>query len=235
MPRFSNLSLALVFGVATAAATADAYAGELKLFSKAPATDDSGKLSGDATTTAELASLPGEEIWELHLWAKLDKGAPGPLYAEFLGKLPGSGKRYKVQNFEKSDYDGEKYVTWSIELDGNIGFNRDRTYTVEMVQLNAKGKNLVLASSKIKLVYTAEEEPEDDGGDEEEGEDDGEDLDDQDVHDSFAGDDDGAGDGPPPVAPPAKKKGCSVDPEPFSGPGVLLMIALGAMLRRRRD
>ncbi len=235
MPRLSNLLLALAISVPAATVAQSAWASELKLLAAPAETDDSGKLSGSPETVKELKSDPGEETWHLHLWAKVDKGAPGPLYAEIKGKVPGSGKSYTVANPEKADYDGEKYVSWSIELDGNTGFNRNKDYTVELVQLNSKGKNISLTpSSKFKLLYTEPEEPDDEGGDEE-GEDEGDDLDDQDVHDSFAGDDAGGGDdGPPPVAPPPKK-GCSVDPQPLGGSAILLMLAVGAAVRRRRD
>jgi len=231
MLRLPNLCLALACGVATVAVSSSAWASELKILAAPAETDGAGKLTGSPKTIKELASLPGEETWEFHMWAKLDKGAPGPLYAEFYGDL--NGKRYLAQRFEKSDYNGEKYISWSIELDGNLGFNRKRTYKVELSQLGQKDKSIKLASSSIKLLFTEdepEESEEESGGDEEEVEDDGADLgdDEQDAHDSL-------GDGPPPVAPPAKKKGCSVQSEPFSGPAILLMVGLGALIRRRRE
>ena len=233
MPRLLNLCLALAVSIPAVTVAQSAWAGELKLLAEAPETDGSGKLSGNPTTTKELASDPGEEIWHLHLWAKLDKGAPGPLYAEISGKIPGSGKSYVVQNFEKSDYEGEKYISWSIELDGNTGFNRNRDYTIELVQLNSKGKNISLTSrGKFKLAYTEPAEQEDEGG-EDEADDDGDDE--QDIHDSLGGDDGGGGDdGPPAVAPPTKK-GCSVDPGRSGGSALVLLLLVGAAIRRRRD
>lgn len=237
MPRLLNLCLALAVSIPAVTVAQSAWAGELKLLAEAPETDGSGKLSGSPATTKELASDPGEEIWHLHLWAKLDKGAPGPLYAEISGKVPGSGKSYVVQNFEKSDYEGDKYISWSIELDGNTGFNRNRDYTIELVQLNSKGKNISLTSrGKFKLTYTEPAEEEDEGGQEDDGGQ--EDGDEQDAHDSLGGEGDegdgGGDDGPPAVAPPAKK-GCSVDPGRNGGSALVLLLLVGAAIRRRRD
>lgn len=234
--QLSNLCLALCFGAAVAAVAPDALAGELKVLAAEPEVDGSGKLTGKAESLSEIPSAEGEEIWTIHMWAKIDKGAPGPLYAEFFGDL--NGKKYLAQRFEKSDYDGEKYVSWSIELDGNLGFNRDRTYTIELNQLGAKDKSIKLASSKVTLRYTepAPEEEDEGGGDEaaeEEGG--GDDLSEQDVHDSLAGDGGEGGDGPPPVTPATKKKGCSVGASPIGGGGLLAMLVLGAFFRRRRD
>ena len=235
MPRFSNICLALGFGAVTAAVAPAAFAGEVKVLAEAPEVDGSGKLTGKAETIKEINSEAGEELWTVHLWAKLDKGAPGPLYAEFFGDL--NGKKYLAQRFEKSDYDGEKYVTWSIELDGNLGFNRDRSYTLELNQLGPKDKSIKLASAKITLRYTEPAPLEEEGGEDEgdEGEDEGDDLSEQDVHDSLAGDGGEGGDGPPPVTPGTKKKGCSVGTSPVGAGGLLAMLALGAFIRRRRD
>lgn len=235
MPRLSNVCLAICFGAAVAAVAPDALAGELKVLAAEPEVDGSGKLTGNPETLKEIPSAEGEEIWTIHMWAKIDKGAPGPLYAEFYGDL--NGKRYLAQRFEKSDYDGEKYVSWSIELDGNLGFNRDRTYTVELNQLGPKDKSIKFASSKVTLRFTeAAPEEEDEGGGEGEGEEGGgDDLSEQDVHDSLAGDGGGGGDGPPPVTPATKKKGCSVGASPIGGGGLLAMLVLGALFRRRRD
>ncbi len=217
----------LVCGLATVAISSPVWAGELKVLAESAQTDASGKLTGSPKTLKELASQPGEETWDLHLWAKLDKGAAGPLYAEFYGDL--NGKRYLAQRFEKSDYNGEKYVAWSIELDGNVGFNRKRTYTIELIQFGANDKTIKLASSSIKLLYTEDEEPDEpqDSGGEDEGyeEDSDADVGENDV--------DGAAAGPPPVAP--AKKGCTINPEPFNGTTILLMVGLGALIRRRRS
>lgn len=233
-----SLPLALALGGAMLVAPS-AFAGEVKFAAEAFDTDDSGKLTeaGRSAAVKELPSLPGEDVWVLHLWAKIDKGAPGPLYVEFFDKLPGSGKRYKAWAYEHSNYQGDEHVTLEMELEGNVGFNRDHTYTVELVQVDAKGKNLQLASGQVKLVYTeAKEEPEGEDEGEDEDDDEGDDPSAQDELDSFAGGDapESGNEGPPPVAPPASKKGCSVDPGLGVAPGILVMMVLGASVARRR-
>lgn len=213
------------------------FAGEVKFSAEPFDTDDKGALTdaGKSAATKTLASVAGEESWPLHIWAKIDKGAPGPLYVEFFGELPGSGKRYLAWRYEHSAYDGEKFVTIEVELEGDRGFNRGKTYAVELIQVNDKGKNIKLASSSITLEYTEAEESEDEGGDD--GEDD--ELSEQDELDSFAGGDekesgDGSEEGPPPIAAETKKKGCHVEPGMGAAPGVLVMLLLGAGLGRRR-
>lgn len=237
--RLRSLGFALALAGGLLAAPA-ALAGDVKFGAKPLETDDSGKLTdaGKSAAVKQLPSNPGEEVWPLHLWAQIDKGAPGPLYVEFFDKLPGSGKRYKAWAYEHAGYEGEKYVTLEIELEGDVGFNKGHTYTIEISQLDNKGKNLVLASGQLELVYTAGK-PED--SEEEEGDDEGEDEDgqtkEQDELDSFAGGDEAnSGEAPPPVTSPGKKKGCSVDTSSGIAPGLLVLLLLGLARppRRRR-
>ncbi len=231
--RLRSLGFALALGVGLLAAP-HAWAGEVKFGAAPLETDDSGKLTdaGRGATVKQLPSRPGEEVWPLHIWAQLDKGAPGPLYVEFFDKLPGSGKRYRAHQHEHVGYEGGKYVSLDLELEGDTGFNKGHTYTVEISQVDTKGKNLILATGQIELVYT-EGKPEDEEGEEEgEGEDE-EQSEEQDEIDSFAGGEEG-NEAPPPVTSPSKKKGCSVDPGAGAAPGVLVLLALGAGLRRRR-
>ncbi len=231
--RSLGFALALGGGLLTAS---HAFAGEVKFGAEPLETDDSGKLTaaGRSAAIKKLPSTPGEEVWPLHLWAQVDKGAPGPLYVEFYDKLPGSGKRYKAWAYEHASYEGEKFVSIDLELQGDVGFNKDHTYTVEVSQLDAKGKNLVLASAQLELVFTeAPEEPKDkEPKDKESGG-----VSAQDELDSFAGGDEPQTNedaGPPPVTSPAKKKGCSVEPGMGAAPGVLVLLLLGATVRRRR-
>src|SRR5690606_40590056 len=121
--------LQALIGCASLGLPATALAGEVVFGSEALPTDDSGKLTAEGRKAAvtELPSEPGEELWNLHLWAKIDKGGPGPLYVEFFGKLP-DGKKYLAYRHEKADYQGEKYVSMDIELDGSAGFNKGHTY-----------------------------------------------------------------------------------------------------------
>jgi len=228
------LTFAVVVASAALVAPA-ALAGEVKFGVEPLETNDAGAITkaGRAAATNEIKSVPGEEIWPLHVWAKIDKGAPGPLYVEFYGTIPGSKKRYRAWAYEHSSYDGETYVSLSFELKGNVGFNRDRSYGVEVTQLDDKGKNLELASGKISLVYV-EGEPEDD--DEPEDEDEDDELSAQDELDSLGGNEGGGSDeAPPAVPPPSTKKGCSIDPGMGAAPGVLVLLLLGAGVARRRD
>lgn len=235
--RLRSLGFALALGVGLLAAP-QAFAGEVKFGAKPFETDDAGKLTeaGRSAAVKQLPSLPGEEKWVLHLWAQLDKGAPGPLYVEFFDKLPGSGKRYRAHQHEHAGYEGEKYFSLEMELEGDVGFNKGHTYTVELSQVDNKGKNLILATGQIELVYT-EGKPEDAEEEDDEGDEEGDDeqSDEQDELDSFAGGEEGeGGEGPPPVTSPSKKKGCSVDPGVGAAPGLLVLMVLGAASVRRR-
>ncbi len=213
-----------------------AHAGDVKFGADPLAVDDAGKITseGNAAATTTLDSLPGEEVWTLNLWAKLDKGGPGPLYIEFLGKAPG-GKTYVTYRHEHADYDGEKYVSLTFDLEGNAGFNKGKTYTVKVLQAPSKGtKDIILATSKLTLNYV---EPDPEAEDDDEGDED--DTSAQDELDTLAGPDDGAGDadpeaGPPAVAPASSKKGCSVGGEGLGFSGLVVLFALG-LTRRRRD
>lgn len=214
---------------------ATAWAGEVKFGAEPLAVDDNGNITGEGKAAAveTLQSEPGEEVWHFNLWAKIDKGGPGPLYVEFVGKLP-DGKEYVTYRYEHGSYDAEKFVSLSFDLEGNLGFNKGKTYKVKVLQGNTKpGKpDIILATGKITLEYT-EPPPEE----EDEGDTDGEpDASAQDELDTLAGPDDGAGDGgpegPPPVAP--EKKGCSVGATDLGLPAVMALFALG-LVRRRND
>jgi len=216
---------------------ATAWAGEVKFGADALAVDDKGNITAEGKSAAvdTLKSEPGEELWNLNLWAKIDKGGPGPLYVEFLGKLP-SGKDYVTYRFEHSSYQGEKFVSLDIELEGNLGFNKGKTYKVKVLQGNTKAgrPDIILATGKLTLEYT--EPPAAEEGDE--GGDEG-DTAAQDELDTLAGPDDGSGDevapeeGPPPVAPGAKK-GCTIGSTDLGLPAVAALFALG-FVRRRND
>ncbi len=214
---------------------ATAWAGEVRFGSEPLAVDDKGNITaeGKSASVDTIKSEPGEEVWPFHLWAKIDKGGPGPLYVEFIGKLPG-GKEYVTYRHEHATYDAEKYVSLSFELEGNLGFNKGKTYKVKVLQGNTKPNkpDIILATGKITLEYT-EPAPEEEG---EDGDTDG-DTAAQDELDTLAGPDDGAGDaatpeGPPPVAP--EKKGCSVGTTDLGLPAVAALFALG-LVRRRND
>lgn len=212
---------------------ATAWAGDVKFGAEPLAVDDKGNITaeGKSAATETLKSEPGEELWVFNLWAKIDKGGPGPLYVEFIGKLP-DGKEYVTYRHEHSSYDGEKFVSLSFDLEGNLGFNKGRTYKVKVLQGNTKpGRpDIILATGKITLEYTeppAEDESDDEAEDEAA----------QDELDTLSGPEDGSGDapapeGPPPVAP--EKKGCTVGSTDLGLPAVAALFALG-FVRRRND
>ncbi len=229
----------LLPGVAMAAAllvAAPALAGEIKIGAEPLPTDDGGKITaaGRKAAVDTLNSAPGEELWTMHVWAALDKGAVGPLYVEFWDKW--NGKDIKVPwMYEDQSYDGRKYYSASFDLEGNVGFNAGHTYRVRFVQVNAKGKDVVLAKgAKLTLVKTPAPEGADEGDGEDEGE---EELSEQDAMDTLAGpDEEEIGDEPqtPPETEASKKKGCSVGGSDTGAGlvGVLALFALGAVRRR---
>lgn len=238
------LTFTTVIGLGGLFTASTAMAGEIK-FGEGPSSlevDDSGKLTdaGRKTAVKELDKIPGEDAWDLRVYAKLDKGAGGPLYVEFWQTVEVMGKKQvaKVFHHEDPNYEGGKYVDYNILLEGKVGFNKDRTYDVYFVQVGKKGKDIRLASAKLKLINTGREpeEGEDGGGEEEEEETD------QDELDSLGGDDEEEEEeGAPDEAPPeteASKKGCSVDADGmgmgFNGALALLLIG-GAAFARRRD
>ena len=145
-----------------------------------------------------------------------------------------------VHRHEMDDYDGRRYVLVNILLEGNVGFNKDRTYKVKVLQVNSRGKDVVLASGSIKLINTGRkvEEEEGAGGEGGEGEEEYESQS-QDEMDSLAGPDEpDEPDAPTPeVAPPPvepAKKGCSVGGDYDAGINGLMILALAGLGFRRR-
>jgi MYXO-CTERM domain-containing protein len=220
-------------------ASSIAFAGEIKVGTAALAVDGEGKLTdaGRKAAKDEIPSEPGEEVWIVHLWAKLDKPAPGGLNVEFHGQLP-DGKSYLTYSEAEEGFDGGKYLSMELELEGSKGFNKNKSYDIFITQLDDKGKQFKLAAGKIKLAWTpAPKEAAEGGG--EEGEEPEQDSAAQDALDTLSGGgggDDGnaASGGPPPVD--GKKKGCTIDADAGGTLGVLVLFALGASgtLRRRR-
>jgi MYXO-CTERM domain-containing protein len=217
--------------------SATAFAAEVKFGAAPLAVDGTGNLTaaGKSATVTELPSAPGDEEWVLHLWAKLDKGAPGPLYVEFYGKTP-DGQPYLAYRHEHSDYEGDKYVSMEIELSGSKGFNKNHTYKVELTQADTKGKDIKLASGSLKLTWTpAPKEPEEGKGDEGKAPEESKDSAEQDALDTLVGGEEGSA--PPSTEGGGKKnkKGCSIDEAAYGVPGVLVLFALGFAGRRRRS
>jgi hypothetical protein len=201
-------------------------------------TDEEGNLTeaGAKTKLTELDAVPGEEDWELKLHARMSKSAAeGPLYTEFYQTL--QGKEYIVFRHEDLDYDGSRLYTTMILLEGNIGFNKDREYRVQIVQNNGK-KDIVMARGKIKLINTGRkaEGEEEEAGEEEEGEEEEAEEEEEDEEEEDEGD--GGQEAPPPIEEtPAKKKGCTVASGGVLDVGVsgLAILLLAAASRRRRD
>jgi hypothetical protein len=195
------------------------------------ATDDEGKLTdaGAKTRATEIDRIPGTEDWELKIHARLGKtAAPGPLYTEFYQTV--QGKEYIVYRHADEDYDGAALYTTVLELEGNIGFNKDREYRVQIIQNNGT-KDIVMARGKIKLIDTGRKPPEEEEDEKEAGEDEEEEEEEDD-------DERASKEAPPPIdETPAKKKGCTVvsggaADVGFSGLAILLLAA--ASRRRRR-
>jgi MYXO-CTERM domain-containing protein len=231
---------ALAFGVCLSMSSI-ALAGEIKVGPAKLAVDGEGKLTDEGRKAAkdEIPSEPGEEVWIVHLWAKLDKPAPGGLNVEFHGQLP-DGKSYLAYSEAEEGFDGGKYLSMELELEGSKGFNKNKSYDIVITQLDEKGKQFKLATGKVKLGWTPAPKAEGEGGGE--GGDDGEEPEDsaaQDALDTLSGGGDGGGDdgnaasGAP---PPVEKKGCAIDSDAGGALGVLVLFALGASgtMRRRR-
>jgi len=210
---------------------APAFAGEIKFGKEPLAVDGDGKLTdaGSKAAVEEIPSVPGDEEWVVHLWARLDKAGPGALNVEFYGKTP-DGQRYLAYRHVENNFEGGKYVVLELDLEDGQGFNKNHTYTVEITQLDDKNRDVKLATGKLKLGWTpapAEPEGKDDAGKEDEGEaeEEGDDAS-QDAHDTL-------GETPPPVES-GKKKGCAIEPDTDAGAlGVLVLLAAGFIRRRR--
>lgn len=229
------LALGLTLGVSSVA-----LAGEIKLGTEALAVDGEGKLTdaGRAAAKDEIPSEPGKETWVVHLWAKLDKPAPGGLNIEFHGTLP-DGKSYLAYSEAEEGFDGGKYLSMELELEGSKGFNKNKSYTIHITQQDDKGREFKLASGKIKLGWTEapkEPEPAAEGGG------DGEEVDSsaQDALDTLSGGGDGGGEGGDGAGaasggpPPVDKKGCAIDADAGGTLALLGLFALAATSSARR-
>jgi MYXO-CTERM domain-containing protein len=221
----------------------NALAGEMK-FGEGSAslqTDDSGKLTdgGKKSSIKEIDKVPGEDVWDLKIWMQI-KGAAGPLYVEFYQTVQG---QESIVHREDIPYEGEKFITASVPLEGGQGFNKNRTYRVQAIQNDGK-RDIKLAGATIKLINTGRKpekgEGDGEGGEDTEGE---EEVSEQDVLDTLAGPDEDGGDDPgdadpPTTDSPTKKKGCSVTGDAdlgFSGLMVLVLAGIGMRRERRRS
>jgi MYXO-CTERM domain-containing protein len=239
--RMRSQSPRWIFPTAVAAVALSstvAWAGDIKIGTAALEVDDKGNLTaaGRKGAVDTLDEEPGEDMWKAFVWAKLDNAAEGPLYFEFYQNL-GSGDSL-VWRYDAGSFPGGKYWSGEIELEGGRGFNKDRTYEIKAVQVSPKGKDLTLATGKVKLIKSGKkpDKPKDD----EEGGDEDKVPEDQDAHDSLAGGEDDKGDGggggdePPPPVEPKSKKGCSIDTDGAAFNGALLLALAGFAFTARR-
>lgn len=216
-------------------AAPSAFAGEIKFGKEPLAVDGDGKITdaGSKTAIEEIPSVPGDEEWVVHLWARLDKAGPGALNVEFYGKTP-DGQKYLAYRHVEQDFEGGKYVSLELELEDGQGFNKGHSYTVEITQLDDKGRDIKLATGKLKLGYTpppaegkGDEAGKDEEGKDEAGEEEGDDAA-QDAQDTL-------GTETPPPVESGKKKGCAIDHGTDAGSlGGLVLVALAGLARRRR-
>lgn len=223
-----RLTLSTAFALAALCSTV-ALAGEVKVGTGPIQLDDKGKITSKDVLVDTLDEIPGEDVWKAFVYAKLDNPAPGPLYVEFYQDL--DGNKTLVWRHEEPDFQGDKYINVELDLEGGKGFNKNRTYDIKVTQVSAKGKDLTLATGKIKLIKSGKKPPKDPNEEEEADPD-------QDAHDSLAGDEPDTGDekpkeAPPPVEPKAKK-GCSIDSDSSTWNGALFLLVLGAGLATRR-
>ncbi len=194
-----------------------AMAGELMLGAESLETDGKGKLTKAARekTITELEASPGDESWTLHLWARIDSPAVGPLYLEFYRTR--NDKRLVAHRIEFAEYGGDKYLSMDVELFRTDGFKVGETVDMAFVQ-NVGGRDATKAKAKLTLLASSvQPEPEPDEEPESEPE--------------------AAAPAPEPTAPPpvapADKKGCRVG-DPTGVPWLMVLPLWGlAMLRRR--
>ena len=68
-------------------AAPSAFAGEIKFGKEPLAVDGDGKITdaGSKAAVEEIPSVPGDEEWTVHVWARLDKAGPGALMPSLRG------------------------------------------------------------------------------------------------------------------------------------------------------
>lgn len=244
--RFGRTA-ALTVGLGILLASGVARAGEVKFSAETLETDDNGNLTKDARASAKgkvESVAPDEELWQVSVWAQIDKGAQGPLYVEFYREH--AGKKLMAYSHEEADYDGGKYWSMNIELARDMGFRFDDVLSVEVLQIGGNDKKKILAKAKLTLLESTKEPAPmggsggggggddlgDDGGDGEE------DVDEQDARDSLAGpeeDEEGEPDAPdegPPPVDAESKKGCNVDSSGGLPWALAVLLALGLVARK---
>ncbi len=224
--------------VAVAGVAIPAFAGELKFGEGADSlkTDDNGKLTAEGAKTAikELDKVPGEDEWDLKIWAKIDRGGEGPLYVEFFRE----GEKEPFWRYEDPNYDGGKYWSQSVLLEGAKQFNKNQSYIVRLSQANAEGKDIKLAEGTLKLINTGRV-PEKKAGEDEDEDEDEDENEDEDEDDKPAKVQKPTTAEPPETEDPGKKRGCTVTEGPADplalGLGLVVLLGIGAGRRRRQQ
>ena len=148
--KITRTLLPSVFFAWTALAGATALAGEIKIGQDNELeTSDKGALTpaGKKAAVTELDNVPGEDLWVAHIWAQLDRPAPGPLYIEFWQKI--NGQDAIAKRHEEADFEGDKFINIAVELEGNLGFNKDREYSIRIIQASAKGSDIAAGLKKV--------------------------------------------------------------------------------------
>jgi hypothetical protein len=234
MRHASWFTTAVFMAVLLAGGTA--WAGEVLVGVEPFEVDDAGNITKAAREKAikEIeSSVPGDEIWRLHLWAKLDKPAEGPLYLEFYRDK--DGKKLMAHRVEIETFDGNKFFSMDVEISRTEGsFRIGEELEVAFVQL-VGGKDAKKASGKIRLIASSKPvptKPADGGGNVDRDREADEAISDAETKsDTPSSESSSSSEAPPPVES-GDKKGCTIA-APAPAPW-LALLGLVAIRRRRR-
>jgi hypothetical protein len=209
--------------------SATAWAGELVVGAEPLEVDGSGKLTKagrEKAVTKIESSVPGDEVWSLFLWAKIDNPAVGPLYLEFYRNY--QGKQLMAHRVEFAEYAGDKFVSMDVEISRSEGFRAGETVDVAFVQ-NVGGRDVKKAKGKLELLASSKPapKPEKEAAGEEEEEEEKDPNEAREIASDPAGDPSSE---PPPVES-GDKKGCTVG---GSAPPLSWALLGLVALRRRR-
>ncbi len=207
-----------------------AWAGELLVGVEPLPVDDAGKVTkeGKAKAVSEIeSSVPGDEVWMLYIWAKIDNPAEGPIYLEFYRNH--EGKQLMAHRVDYDEYEGDPYISMDVEITRNDGFRIGDAFEVAFVQ-NVGGKDVKKAKGKIKLLASSKPAPAPEEA-EGEGEEEVDPNEAKEIGEAPSGGDEGGG--PPPVEG-GDKKGCTVGGV-APAPWLLLLGGVGLSRARRRS
>jgi hypothetical protein len=211
--------------VVTLAGVTPAWAGELLVGAEPLEVGDDGNITkaGRSAAVTKLEALPGNSAWVLHLWAKVDNGAVGPMYVEFYRHH--EGRRLTAYRDEIADYAGGKFVSHTVEIPRTRGFRAGETIELVFTQSLVGKGDVKYVKAKIELEKSSQPDPEP----EPEPEPEDEPEDDLEEEASTVPEPEPAPE-PPPIEP-ASKKGCTLA---ATTPHAALALLLLAAFRRRR-